>query len=166
MKEIHGVIWDNEPEMMELCLNCKYEDCIGDEGCRERMAIISKMRGEAAEAKGKRGNYSERFVEMDGETRPLTEWCRIYGVKYRTVWQRIKKGWDAEKAIKENASKGGARNYGQMIRIGDEKKNITEWLREYHIGWKTINRYTRKNMCSRAEAVRALVEKKRARLSF
>ena len=85
-------------EIRELCLNCRYADCFGRDGCPERLKIIARLK-------------------------------------------------------KQEAS-------GRMIRIGNEMRGITEWLRIYHISWKTVNRYTQEHMCSRVEAVRELCEKK------
>lgn len=98
MTEAYGDYWDRTDEIRELCLNCRYPDCYGKDGCPERTAIIARMKEQEA-----------------GE---------------------------------------------RLIRIGDEKRGITEWLRLYHISWKTVNRYRREHMCSRAEAVRALCENK------
>ncbi len=164
MQETYGDYWDRTDEIRELCFNCKYPDCFGDDGCPERRAIVARMKEQ------EQGDKSRRLVgtqvEIDGDRRSLADWCRIYGVKYQTAWQRIKKGMEPEEAIKGITSRGGARNYGQMIKIGDQKRGITEWLRMYRIDWKTVNRYTRKHGCSREEAVRALCEKKRARFSI
>ncbi len=98
MTEAYGDYWDRTDEIRELCLNCRYSDCFGHNGCPERTAIIARMKKQEA---GRR-----------------------------------------------------------MIKIGDEEKGITEWLSLYHVDWRTVNRYMRKNMCSRDEAVRALCKKK------
>ena len=40
------------------------------------------------------------LVEIDGETKPLTEWSRLYGINPKTVRDRLARGWDYERAIK------------------------------------------------------------------
>lgn len=40
------------------------------------------------------------LVEIDGETKPLTEWSRLYGINPKTVRDRLARAWDYERAIK------------------------------------------------------------------
>ena len=40
------------------------------------------------------------LVEIDGETKPLDEWSRLYGINPKTVRDRIVRGWAYERAIK------------------------------------------------------------------
>lgn len=42
---------------------------------------------------------SNRYIEMNGETHTLAEWCKIYNQNYKTVHARLQKGWDFDKAI-------------------------------------------------------------------
>lgn len=42
---------------------------------------------------------SNRLIEINGETKTLAEWCRIYGMNYGTVEDRICYGWDEKRAI-------------------------------------------------------------------
>ncbi len=42
---------------------------------------------------------SADLVEYNGETKCLKDWCAELGLNYTTVWKRIKKGWDVEKAF-------------------------------------------------------------------
>lgn len=44
---------------------------------------------------------SNVFIEMDGETLTLTEWCSRLGRNYRTVRARIIRGWNPVEAIKK-----------------------------------------------------------------
>lgn len=45
----------------------------------------------------KRGNVN---LTLDGETHTIAEWAEIVGIKYTTLKERVKRGWDAEKAIR------------------------------------------------------------------
>lgn len=38
-------------------------------------------------------------IEIDGEARPLLEWCKFYGMKYRVAYCRIALGWNVKKAL-------------------------------------------------------------------
>lgn len=43
---------------------------------------------------------SNRRVEMDGETKTLSQWCEIYNINNITVQSRLRYGWTIEDAIK------------------------------------------------------------------
>ena len=41
-----------------------------------------------------------RMVEVDGQSMRLSEACRLYGICLGTAWDRLNRGWTAERAIK------------------------------------------------------------------
>lgn len=43
------------------------------------------------------------YVTIDGETKTVVEWCRIYGVRPGTAFSRIERGWNPEVAVKTPA---------------------------------------------------------------
>ena len=49
-----------------------------------------------AQANNRRNNHC---VNINGVVRTLTEWCELYGINYRTVQDRLKRGWSVEKAL-------------------------------------------------------------------
>lgn len=48
------------------------------------------------QANNKRNNF---YISRNGETKSLAEWCRICGLRYKSVHARIKAGWDIETAL-------------------------------------------------------------------
>lgn len=40
-----------------------------------------------------------RYVQIDNITKPLAEWCEMYGKKYKTVCNRLYSGWTPEEAL-------------------------------------------------------------------
>lgn len=40
-----------------------------------------------------------RFISIGGTTKTLTEWCEIYSINYKTVQDRLNRGWEHERAI-------------------------------------------------------------------
>lgn len=40
-----------------------------------------------------------RHIEIDGITKTLAEWVKLYNMKYRTVENRLRKGWSAYDAL-------------------------------------------------------------------
>ena len=42
------------------------------------------------------------WVTIEGERKPLAEWCKRYKMPYRTVYRRVKeRGWCIERALTE-----------------------------------------------------------------
>lgn len=46
-----------------------------------------------------RNRRSTLRVSYRGVNLPLTEWCERRGLRYKTVWFRLKKGWTVEDAL-------------------------------------------------------------------
>ncbi len=42
---------------------------------------------------------NNRLLTVFGETLHMQEWCRRYGIKQGTLWDRLDRGWDEERAI-------------------------------------------------------------------
>lgn len=42
---------------------------------------------------------NNHVVRLNDECKPLIEWCEIYKINYRTVQDRLKRGWDYKKAL-------------------------------------------------------------------
>lgn len=40
-----------------------------------------------------------RLVTIRGETKPLSLWCEYYSINYKTVRDRLKRGWNYEDAL-------------------------------------------------------------------
>ena len=47
----------------------------------------------------KRNNH---YITYKGETHTISEWSKIKGIKEKTLWMRIKSGWEPERALTEN----------------------------------------------------------------
>lgn len=50
----------------------------------------------ATQQRNKRNN---RLVTIDGDMRTLTDWCAKNGVKPKTAWERIRRGWVPAEAV-------------------------------------------------------------------
>lgn len=46
-----------------------------------------------------RNKTTTRWVEHDGKKLSLKEWCEVLNLKYKTIWARIKAGWDPLQAL-------------------------------------------------------------------
>jgi hypothetical protein len=43
------------------------------------------------------------WIEIDGDRRTLSDWCRHFGIKYFTALYRIRNGWDLTDAVRQPA---------------------------------------------------------------
>lgn len=53
-----------------------------------------------------RNRRSTRLITINGETRPFSEWCDIYGINDSVVRERLKLGWSTEDAFSIPLSPG------------------------------------------------------------
>ena len=44
---------------------------------------------------------SNHIVTIGNETKTLSQWCDFYEINYQTVQDRLRRGWNCEKALKE-----------------------------------------------------------------
>jgi len=62
-----------------------------------------------------------RFFTANGKTKHLAEWARELGVSHATIINRIKRGWDVEKAVttpaRKMANQSGAQVERQIPRV-------------------------------------------------
>ena len=49
-------------------------------------------------------------ITINGETKCLKDWCTELGLNYRSICQRIKRGWDKEKALTTPKIQGRTKN--------------------------------------------------------
>lgn len=55
------------------------------------------------------------FITYKGETKPMADWCRQYGLRVNTAHKRIKMGWDLDKVFNEPI-------HQECVRNGKRKK--------------------------------------------
>ena len=46
-----------------------------------------------------RRRKDNRWLVIDGERKTLSQWCQEYGRRTTTVFERLERGWDAERAV-------------------------------------------------------------------
>jgi hypothetical protein len=52
-----------------------------------------------------RNRSNTRFITLSGITLCLEDWCLIFKISRQTVLERLKRGWDTERALKEKCRK-------------------------------------------------------------
>lgn len=78
---------------------------------------------------------TNKLLEYNGEIKTLMEWCEDHEINYKTVRDRLKRGWDIEKALEcpvENKFKG------ELIEIDGQLKNLNEWCKHFNINRSTV----------------------------
>ena len=74
----------------------------------------------------------KKLIEYNGETHSMHEWARITGIKYETIYSRIKKGWPIGQAL-------GYDIKGRMLEYNGEAHYAAEWARITGINKATIS---------------------------
>lgn len=92
MKKFNEELLDNDPRLVELCLNCKRYKCVGicDEYARVRREV-SPFAGKA--------KYRGKQWEMDGRKMTLSQWAAELGVADRTLRKRVDRGMTLKEAV-------------------------------------------------------------------
>lgn len=82
------------------------------------------------------------MITINNETKPLVEWCEIYGFKFSTVRERLKRGWSIEETFNcETRSlihQPDKRICDKYYSINGIEKNISDWAKEYNISRHTV----------------------------
>ena len=61
------------------------------------------------QGRNKRNNVN---ITINGETKVMAEWCRVYGIPKRVVSRRIRRfGWDAVRAVTTRILRAGAQRF-------------------------------------------------------
>lgn len=88
-----------------------------------------------------RNKRNTKYIECDGVTRPLTEWCEITGIKISTLRERLRRGWSPKEALF-----GKVENGKHIYFIDNEFYCISQLSKKYNIPPSTIRLRLSKNM--------------------
>lgn len=88
----------DHPACAKLCLNCDKEDCDGicdayKNKVREILGVhpllLPDERPKRKPIHEKRPYYAKKSYDVNGESHTLTEWSRISGIAYNTLYMRM-----------------------------------------------------------------------------
>lgn len=89
-----------------------------------------------------RNKESTIMIQLNGEEKPLAEWCEIYGLNYTTVRERFKRGWSIEESFKlrprEFVHQPNKRVCDKYFTIDGVERNISDWAKHYGISRHTV----------------------------
>lgn len=101
------------------------------------------------------------IIEMDGESKTVSEWAEIYKISHHTIRLRLRRWWDPVKAVTTPPMKGAGSEHGQAILDDNDvisirlrnKESVTRLAREFGVAPRTIrcviNRETWKHVPNR-----------------
>ena len=91
---------------------------------------------------------NNRFIEYNGETKTVSQWADITGIKATRIYARVfKLRWSVKDAFevpifsrlnKGTRRKNVTKKVGRLIEFNGEKRNIQDWGKEVGIGRGTI----------------------------
>lgn len=150
----YGNAYDNLPEIRQMCLNCKYKDCVGHDGCKERQEIIMRIKGIEQEA----SVTCHDIFEINGVKKTLREWCREKGVYPQTIEKRLRRGLPWPEVLDMPNGKGV--HNGQIIAIDGEKHAKYTWIALLHTTMPTVQKIAKSHGTTIEEAI-AIIKRRR-----
>ena len=153
---MYGDPLDYMPEVMELCLNCRYADCFGQEGCSERQRLIRKIRAEigAVNMDIVRPDLKAEYT-IDGVTLSGWEWIRRRGLKPSTVYMRMLKGMGFEEALRKQRIQHKTKR-GFLYTVDGVTRTGADWEKLLGLSKSSLAKRARK---SREDAIEFIREK-------
>lgn len=79
-----------------------------------------------------------RLVTARGETHTTAEWSRLNGIPQTTICERLRRGWDPERAVIEPVLRNGWSRDGGLMAHG-ERLSLEEWSKRTGIPASTIS---------------------------
>lgn len=85
---------------------------------------------------------NNRMVTWRGRTQTITQWSRETGLRFNTIKNRIKNGWDMDDVMTKPARKINYQHESKhMIEWNGKTQSLTEWSKELDIHYDIL--YTR-----------------------
>lgn len=131
------------PDVMAVCDDCPYEDCIGI--CDDYRNAVRKCLGlpplHRPNYKFKQCGATKRGVEINGETHTLKEWAKIYGIECRVLYNRLNDGMPIEEALSRPV-----RPMGKIIEHDGQAHTLIEWAEMLGVSYTTLYMRLRRGM--------------------
>lgn len=76
------------------------------------------------------------FIKIGADRRCIQDWASTCGVAVKTIYNRIRRGWDPVKAV-TTPTRGSTQNK-RMVTYRGETKNIWQWAKSANIPYKRL----------------------------
>jgi hypothetical protein len=68
------------------------------------------------------------YATIKGQTKRVSEWCEIFGIRYNTVTNRIFRGWSLDKDLFSKSRKIAPKRF---YTINNKYMGLTEWCKHF-----------------------------------
>lgn len=85
-------------------------------------------------AEQNRNRRSNKYIEYQGETKTLAEWCEKLGLKYGRVQERLASGWSVEDAFTQPPPDKSKESFTQLCKRYNINR-LTVYSRVHDFGW-------------------------------
>lgn len=82
----------------------------------------------ATRSRQNRNRRDTIYVEIDGVSKPLPDWCDELGVKYSLAYMRIRNGWDPKKALTEPPVPKRGRRGPMKEKLARSRRQMNEFF--------------------------------------
>ena len=91
-----------------------------------------KWSNQKEQCRNKRNNH---LITYKNQTKCISEWAEITGIKRKTIEKRIKYGWSIEKTLTKNIRKCNI-----IVKYNNELKSLYEWSKIFNINYNTLKK--------------------------
>lgn len=162
---MYGDPLDYWPEVMELCFNCKYADCVGEHGCEERLRMVRAIKqrlGEVKEGDSAKPDLRKKYT-IDGITLSGYDWIKVKGKKISTVYTRMLHGMQFFEALTV-ARVCTKTKKGFIYTVNGVTMTGAEWEIKLGLSKQAIARHVRKTGESGANFIKRKLSEKRVQV--
>ena len=127
----------DRPELIEVCINCHYPDCVGK--CPEYRAVEREVYKLPMRRPPAASEYA--LFEAFGQRRTVSEWARIFGITRTTVVTRMRRNhMSLEEALTRpvRVTKTNYDGIPKTFEIDGETHTIAEWSKKTGVPIKRI----------------------------
>ena len=148
------VTYDETPqELIDLCCSCRRATCPGscldyfrlaheiEYGIKPKIIVPEDNGKTVYEKRHSAETCMEGYnalMEAFGEVHTIREWTDIYGMKYHTLYMRLRSGHDLETALSKPKKEYKLDANAKKITINGKSLTKAQWGRINHIPYSTI----------------------------
>ena len=127
----------DHPALVEMCMNCRYTDCPGIcTDYKNKLREIHNIRRIKRRPKAERVADESKYYEAFGERHSIWEWSQMYGMRYKTLYERIRRsGMTMEEALTRPLQKA---SIPTIYTVNGMSKSIKEWSQTTGLSQNTI----------------------------
>jgi hypothetical protein len=81
---------------------------------------------------------SNRILVWRGESKTVAEWARCAGIPTGTLWNRIRAGWELDRALTR-----GSHETGPLLTYQGRTLHLAEWARQLGVNYDLLSRRLR-----------------------